>query len=143
MQHSLVDTVVLYGAFDRGDQHHEHALPIVRGMDSGDLPVGVVLDLVYAETFNAVTHAMAHEDCVEAAEMLEHSRGFTVERTNRDVWRRSHSVYRENPHLSFVDSAIAAYAEVENLDYLYSFDTGFDSVEGLQRLKTAENPYAE
>lgn len=143
MQHALVDTVVLYGALDRSDQHHEHALPILEAMDSGDLPVGVIIDLVYAETFNALTHTMAHEDCVEAAEMLESSKGFTVERTNRDVWRRSHEVYQKNPHLSFVDAAILAYGYEENLDYLYSFDTGFDTADGLQRLKTAENPYAE
>ncbi|MDZ7688876.1 MAG: PIN domain-containing protein [Halobacteriales archaeon] len=142
MQKTLIDTVVLYGALNRRDEHHGAALSIFEKMDNGNLPVGVVLDLVYAETFNALTRSLSHEDCLEAAEVLERSAGFRVERINRDVWRASHGVYEENAHLSFVDSVLVAYARESNVEYIYSFDTGFDSVEGVNRLKTAVNPYS-
>ncbi len=142
MQTALLDTVVLYGALVRGDQHHDAALPILQGMDDGDLPVGTVLDFVYAETFNALNRRLSHEDCVEAAELVEGSAGFQVERTNREVWTRGNQTYRRQPHLSFVDALEVAYARENEVDYVYSFDTGFDSVEGVHRINTAENPYS-
>jgi predicted nucleic acid-binding protein len=142
MQTALIDTVVLYGALNKGDPHHGQALPIFRKMDSGEIPVGVVLDFVYAETFNALTSSLGHEDCLEAAEILERSGGFEVQRTSRDAWMKGKKVYGSNSHLSFVDSVLVAHAEVNNLDYIYSFDSGFDSVEGLRRIKTDANPYS-
>ncbi|MCX2819089.1 PIN domain-containing protein [Haladaptatus sp. F3-133] len=142
MQEALVDTVVLYGALNRQDPYHDDALPIFRRMDNGDLPVGIVLDFVYAETFNAMTGSLSHDDCTEAADILERSGGFRMERTNREVWTNAHDVYRGNPHLSFVDSALVAYAGVEDVDYIYSFDTGFDSVDDLKRIKSDANPYS-
>jgi predicted nucleic acid-binding protein len=142
MQEALVDTVVLYGALNRQDPHHGQALPIFKRMDSGDLPVGVVLDFVYAEAFNALTSSLGHEDCLEAAEILERSGGFEVQRTSRDVWMRGQKVYENDSHLSFVDSVLVAYADVNNVDYVYSFDSGFDSVEGVKRIKTDANPYS-
>jgi predicted nucleic acid-binding protein len=142
MQTALIDTVVLYGALNKADQHHEQALPIFRKIDSGELPVGVILDFVYAETFNALTSSLGHDDCLEAAEILERSGGFEVERTSRDVWMMGQKVYEENPHLSFVDSVLVAHADVNNLDYIYSFDSGFDSIEELRRIKTDTNPYS-
>jgi len=142
MRVALIDTVVLYGALNREDGHHDDALPIFEAMDAGELPVGIVLDFVYAETFNALTRSLAHEDRLKAAEILEKSAGFRVERANHDVWRNAHGVYEENPHLSFVDSVLVAHGREKDVEYLYSFDTGFDSVEGLRRLKTPVNPYS-
>jgi len=142
MASALVDTVVLYGALNRGDQHHDDALPIFEAMDAGELPTGVILDFVYAETFNALTQSLSHEDCTEASEIIERSAGFRLERTNRDVWRAAHRVYEEEAHLSFVDSVLVAYARETDMEYIYSFDTGFGSVDGLRRLKTPTNPYS-
>jgi len=142
MQQALVDTVVLYGTLNKQDPHHEEVLPIFRRMYRGEVPVGVVLDFVYAETFNAMASSLSHDDCTEAAEILERSGGFRVERTNRDVWTKAHELYRGNPHLSFVDSVLVAYAGQEGIDYIYSFDSGFDSIEGLKRIKTDANPYS-
>jgi predicted nucleic acid-binding protein len=142
MQVALIDTVVLYGALNKDDPYHEQALPIFKRMDSGELPVGVVLDFVYAETFNALTSSLGHDDCLEAAEILERSGGFEVERTSRDVWIEGQKMYESNSHLSLVDSVLVAHADVNNVDYIYSFDSGFDSIEELRRIKTDANPYS-
>ncbi|WP_273835309.1 hypothetical protein [Halococcus sp. PRR34] len=59
-QHALVDTNVLYGAFQQRDQFHDEGLSIVTAADARDLPVCVVLDFVLAETMNALTQERAH-----------------------------------------------------------------------------------
>lgn len=141
-QEALVDTNVLYGAFQRRDQFHDEALPIVKGADSHALPTCVVLDFVLAETMNALTQELAHEETTKALSMLRESSGFEIRRTTNEVWNSGLGVYERYAHLSLVDAVLTAYAREANTPYLYSFDDGFDSVEGITRLKTATNPYS-
>lgn len=141
-QHALIDTGVVYGAFQRQDQFHEEGLAIVQSADAGDLPVCVVLDFVLAETMNGLTQELAYEDTIEALSMIQHSSGLTIQRTSQQVWTRGLSEYETHAHLSLVDAILAAYAHEQATPYLYSFDGGFDSVDGVQRLTTPTNPYA-
>ena len=46
MPRALVDTTVLFAAAYRRDSAHDDALPILRGIDTADLPEAVVLDYV-------------------------------------------------------------------------------------------------
>jgi predicted nucleic acid-binding protein len=58
------------------------------------------------------------------------------------VWVVGLGVYEQYAHLSFVDAILAAYARETDTPYLYSFDDGFDSVDDVQRLNAATNPYS-
>ena len=141
-QHALVDTNVLYGAFQRRDQFHNEALPIVKGADTRDLPTCIVLDFVLAETMNALTQELTHEETIEALSMLRESTGFEIRRTTNEVWATGLSVYEEHAHLSLVDAILVADARATDTPYCYSFDDGFDSIDGVQRLHTPTNPYS-
>lgn len=141
-QHALVDTNVLYGAFQKRDQFHGAALSVVKGADASDLPVCVVLDFVLAETMNALTLEIAHEEAMEALSMLKRSSGFEVRRTPTEVWAAGLDVYERQAHLSLVDAILVASAREMGTPYLYSFDDGFDSVDGIRRLNAATNPYS-
>lgn len=48
MPRALVDTSVLFAAAYRRDSAHGDALPILKGIDTADLPEAVILD--YADT---------------------------------------------------------------------------------------------
>lgn len=109
-QHTLVDTNVLYGAFQKQDQFHDEALAIVKGADARDLPVCIVLDFVVAETMNALTQELAHEETTEALSKLRQSAGFDVRRTANEVWTVGLGVYERYAHLSLVDAILVAYA---------------------------------
>jgi predicted nucleic acid-binding protein len=141
-QHALVDTNVLYGAFQQRDQFHDEALSIMKGADARDLPVCVVLDLVLAETMNALTQEIAHQETTEALSKLRQSSGFDVRRTPNGISTVGLGVYEQHAHLSLVDAVLVAYARETGAAYLYSFDAGFDSVDGVQRLNTTTNPYS-
>lgn len=140
-QQALVDTGVVYAAFDRRDQYHDTGLAIVRGADDRSLPRLVVLDFVLAETMNALTRQLEHEEAVAALSMLERSVGFDVRRTNDRIWDRGLAGYEDYAHLSLVDALLVAFARETECEYLYSFDSGFDVVDGLQRLNTNVDPY--
>lgn len=140
-QRALVDTGVLYAAFQRRDEFHETGLSIVRDADRGALPQLVVLDFVLAETMNALTQQLAPADARRSLEMIEESEGLDIARTSNAVWAAGLATYRRVDRLSLVDSIIVAYGRERDRPYLYSFDTGFDGVEGLTRLNTNTDPY--
>ncbi|GAA0477931.1 PIN domain-containing protein [Halococcus dombrowskii] len=139
VQHALVDTNVLYGALQKRDQFHEEGLAIVTAADAHDLPVCIVLDFVLAETMNALTQELAHEETTEALSMVRESAGFEIRRTTNEVWATGLGVYEAHAHLSLVDAMLVAYARETDSSYIYSFDDGFDSVDGVRRLNTSRS----
>lgn len=141
-QRALVDTGVLYAAFQRRDDFHETGLSIVRDADRGELPQLVVLDFVLAETMNALTRRLDPGDARRSLEMLEASAGFEITRTSNVVWSAGLATYRQLDRLSLVDSILVSYCREREASYLYSFDTGFDDVGGITRLNTNADPYA-
>lgn len=140
-QQALLDTSVLQAAFYGNDQFHDRGLEIVQAADDGDLPTMVVLDFILAELLNGLTGQVEYEECKRALELLEKSAGFRLDRTPNQAWIRGRSVYGEQAHLSLVDSVLVAYARGRDLPYLYSFDTGFDSADGVTRIPSVTNPY--
>lgn len=141
-QHALADTNVLFGAFDRRDQFHEVALPLVNAADRGELPMLVIIDFVLAETMNALNESISHAEVLRAMSMLEASTGFVFRRTSEEVWRRGSSIFETYEHLSFVDSMLVSQARCDGVNYLYSYDGGFDDVDGITRLNTKTNPFS-
>lgn len=141
MTAALVDSNVVYGAFHRRDQYHDEALAIVRAADRGELPELVLVDFVLVEVMNGLTNVIAHEETETALDMLEESVGFRVERTPDRTWFRGIAVYREEGHLSLADAILVAHARDRDVEFVYSFDTGFDSVDGVRRLVTPDDPF--
>ncbi|QSG08045.1 PIN domain containing protein [Halapricum desulfuricans] len=43
--------------------------------------------------------------------------------------------------VSFGDATIAAYMERKGIEYLYSFDDDFDTIDGITRLETPDDPF--
>lgn len=140
-QRALVDTGVLYSAFQRRDEHHETGLAIARDADRGRLPRLDVLDFVLAETMNALTQQLRPAQSREALSMLETSPGFDVIRTSGAVWARGRATFASVDRLSFVDALLVAHAREREVPYLYAFDTGFDGLDEVRRLNTNIDPY--
>lgn len=74
--------------------------------------------------------------------MLQQSVGFEIERTSQQVWNSGLDRYETYAQLSLVDAILVAYAHKQAIPCLYSFDDGFDSVDGVQRLTTPTDPYS-
>ncbi len=138
---AIVDTAVLIGMADADDQHHDVAMEIVRGMDHGDLPTGRVTNYVVLETMNWIHNRQRHGMAHETYTRLHESAGFEVHHAPQKDFARALELFETYDGLSFGDSTIAAYAEREGIEYLYSFDDDFDAVDGLTRLESSDNPF--
>jgi hypothetical protein len=141
MPRALLDTSVLFAAVYQRDAGHDEALPIVRGVDDGTLPEGVVLDYVLAETLNGLTTHAGHDAAVDFLDRLEANSRFHVESLSADAFASAKALFRQQAAFSFVDACIVAYMQREGLGYLYAFDDDFDRIGDVYRLDVPSNPY--
>jgi hypothetical protein len=141
MHRALVDTTVLFAAAYRRDSAHDDAFPILRGIDTADLPEAVVLDYVLAETLNALTTHARHDAATDFLDRIEENTRFHIDSLTGDAFATGKALFRRYEQFSFVDACIVAYMQTEGLGYLYAFDEDFDAAADVYRLDTATNPY--
>mgnify|MGYP005854387819 CR=1 FL=1 len=141
MPRALVDANALIAARLSRDQNHERGAAILHGIDNGDLPVGVVISDVLEETINYL-HAKSDQQTAAATlDALIESSGFDFVHTPKSDFDAGRSLFRRYESLSLTDAVIVATSQRAGIDYLYSFDDGFDAVTDLTRLTTPENPF--
>ena len=138
---AVVDTGVLVGMVDNDDERHDVAMEIVRGMDHGDLPTSRVTNYILLETLNWIHNRKRHAKAVETYERLNQSAGFEVLHAAQKDFLRAVELFETYDGLSFGDATIAAYMQREEIEYLYSFNDDFDTLDDITRLETADNPF--
>ena len=138
---AVVDTGVLVGMADADDEHHDTAMEIVRGMDHGDLPTARVTNYIALETLNWIHNRRRHEKAVETYERLNQSAGFEILHAAQKDFTSALTLFQTYDSLSFGDATAAAYMKRENIEYLYSFDDDFDTLDGIKRLNAAVDPH--
>ncbi|PSP39481.1 VapC toxin family PIN domain ribonuclease [Halobacteriales archaeon SW_8_65_20] len=137
----VVDANVLIAARLTRDQNHERASAVADAIDGGTLPTAYVLSDVLTEVINYLQARAGHDVAIETLDALIESSGFTLTRTTKPDLTAGRSLFRQHEPLSLTDAIIAAAMHRENIEYLYSFDDGFDGVPELTRLTTPENPF--
>jgi len=139
---AVVDSNILIDYKDTSQAtRHERAEEIVYGIDSGALPTARVTNYVLLESLNWIHERQRHDIAVDLRSRLADSAGFELVQCAQKDFHRAGELFESHGRLSFGDATIAAYMERTGIEYLYSFDDGFDGVEGISRLETAENPF--
>lgn len=141
MARALVDTSVLFAAVYTRDARHQEAMPILRGIDDGSLPEGIVLDYVLAETVNGLQRKAGSSAARDFLERVEENSRFHVERLASDGLARAKSVFRRYDGLSLVDASLLSYADRHDIEFLYAFDADFDVDTNVRRLTEPVDPY--
>lgn len=137
----VVDANVLIAARLARDQNHKRGKVITEAIDQGDLPTAVIPSDVLKEVINYLQAKAGHGVATETLDALLESSGFSLKQTPKSDFDTGRSVFRRYEPLSLTDAVIVATMQREEIEYLYSFDDGFDSVPGITRLTTPENPY--
>jgi predicted nucleic acid-binding protein len=110
-------------------------------MDRGDLPTGRVTNYTLLETLNWIHNRKRHAKAVETYERLTQSAGFEVLHAAQKDFRRAVELFETYEGLSFGGATVAAYMTREGIEYLYAFDDDFDTLDGITRLGTADDPF--
>lgn len=142
MSRVVVDANVLIAARLRRDQDHERGRTLTDAFDDGSLPPAVVLSDVLEEVMNYLQARSGHGTAVETLDAIVESRGFEILFTAKRDFGGGRSLFRKYDQLSLTDAVIVATMQRLDVEYLYSFDDGFDGVKGITRLTTPENPFS-
>ena len=138
-----VDANVLIAARLARDQNHDRGEAIATAIDQGQLPTGIVCSDVLEEVINYLQARGGHDVAVETLDGLIESSGFELTQTSKADFEAGRSLFRRYESLSLTDAIIVAAMQRAEIEYLYSFDDGFDSVSEITRLTTPEHPFAE
>lgn len=142
MARALVDATVVIAFADSDDGDHERGTEIVRGIDHGELATGVVTHEALVETLNFVTERSGAAKAGTLLDSLEESTNFRLPYGPKSNVGQGRGLFRQRSGLSFGDAMQVAYMRAEGIEYVYSFDDDFDSVDGVTRLNRAENPFS-
>ena len=138
-----VDANILIAARLARDQNHDRGEAITTAIDQGRLPTAVVLSDVLEEGINYLQARGGHDVAVETLDALIESSGFELTQTSKSDFDAGRSVFRRYESLSLTDAIIVAAMQRADIEYLYSFDDGFDSVTSITRLTTPDNPFEQ
>lgn len=131
----IVDSAVLIAAMHQRDQDHDRGIEILRAADGGRIGPLQVTDFVLAETVNYLTARGGSDVGREALDRLEASRGFELRRVPDVAFEKGkNEVFRRFDGLSLVDAVTVAAMDHWGAERVYTFDTDFDRVDGIQRL---------
>jgi hypothetical protein len=141
MANVVVDANVLIAARLSRDQNHERGRAISEAIDQGNFPTAYVLSDVLEEVINYLQARAGHDVASETLDALIESSGFSLVHTSKTDFNAGRSVFRRYESLSLTDAVVVATMQREEIEYLYSFDDGFDGVPELTRLTIPEHPF--
>jgi len=143
MAQVVVDANVLIAARLSRDQNHDRGVEISQAVDTGELPTGIILSDVLEEVTNYLQARSGHETATATLDALIESSGFVLTHTPKSDFDAGRSLFRRHESLSLTDAVIVAAMRRLDIEHLYSFDDGFDGVDDITRLATADNPFEQ
>ena len=138
---ALLDTNVLFASASARDEYHDRARAIIRAIDHGELPEALVTNYVVAETLNLSGEKLGSDAANQLLDRLVEGAHFEIVHAPKPDFTAAQAQFRRYSELSFIDSTIAAYMQREDIEYLYSFDDDFDTLDWVTRLGTADDPF--
>ncbi|WP_324254655.1 type II toxin-antitoxin system VapC family toxin [Halapricum desulfuricans] len=90
---------------------------------------------------NWIHERQRHNIAVDLRTRLSESAGFELVHAAQKDFHRAVELFEIYDKVSFGDATIAAYMERKGIEYLYSFDDDFDTIDGITRLETPDDPF--
>jgi predicted nucleic acid-binding protein len=140
MARVLVDANVVIAARLGRDSNHDRGKTLVDAFDHGALPRAFLISDVLEEIYNYLQARAGHETATTTLDALIESSGFEIAFTPKAAFDTARSLARTYEQLSLTDAVIVAFMRRRDIEYLYSFDDGFDGLDSVTRFVTPENP---
>jgi len=138
---ALLDATVVIAGIDRDDSDHAVGSEILQCVDHGELPTGVIVSDALHETLNFIEERKGHTVAVDVLDRLVRGENFELPYNPKQNYGTARSLFRSNERLNFGDALQVAFMQREGIEYVYSFDADFDSVDGVRRLNSAVDPF--
>jgi len=93
------------------------------------------------EVLNFVNERFGHRKAVHLLDRPEEGAHYRLPYNPKGNVGSGRGLFRQFPALSLGDAMQVAFMRGEGIEYIYSFDDDFDTVDGVTRLNTATDPF--
>lgn len=130
---AIIDSGVWIGARYKNDQYREKALAIVEAFLNGKTKEVHLTDYVLVETINFLLRKEGYQTASEALNSFLESERVIIRYVDKMMLMRIRELAQRYKGLSLTDCSLVVLAEETGISEVFSFDTAFDKVKGVQR----------
>ena len=129
---AIIDTPIWIGAHWNRDQWWQQSNEILDALRGGKIRTAHVTDYVMVETVNFLLRKGNPEIAQQALDTFM-SKRVRICYVDALLFAKIQRIFAQHPGLSLTDCSLIALAEELDLKAIFSFDRGFDRVEGIER----------
>jgi len=130
----MVDSGVWISAFNKKDIRHGEGKAIVSAISDGKVPGVLVTDYIFNEVVTYIRKKIDFNASVQASNALLDSNNIKIINVDDSTFLSAIQIFQKYDQLSFTDASIVVIMKNSNVKWLYSFDSGFDGINDIQRL---------
>lgn len=131
----FIDSVVWIGAKLKNDQWHKESAKIIDRFIKKEIKKAIVTDYIILESVNFILRKGGFDAALETLEIFENHERIEVINIDEITFARASAIFRKYPGLSITDASTVAVMEEFEINYIYTFDKGFDKIDGIVRLE--------
>ena len=130
---AIIDSGVWIAARYKNDQYREKALAIAESFLNEQIKEVHLTDYVLVETTNFLLRKESYETASEALDSFLQSERVIIRYVDKMMLMRIKELSKKYKGLSLTDCSLVVLAEETGIREIFSFDTAFDKVKGIQR----------
>jgi len=136
MKNLLVDSVVWIAAFLKKDKNHKQGKIFLDWFENQDNITVYVNDYIISEIAAHMRRKMQNQPLImnEILDLFYEDSRILILYTSEENFNISLDIFKKYEKLSLVDSIIVFFYINKKIDYLISFDSGFDSHQEISRI---------
>ena len=131
----FIDSVVWIGAKLKNDQWHQKSVKIINKFVNREIKTAYVTDHIVLETVNFILKKGGFNNALETLRIFENHERIELINVDEITFARASSIFEKFPGLSITDASIVAAMEELEVEHIYSFDKGFDTIDWIVRLE--------
>ncbi|MHA2017850.1 MAG: type II toxin-antitoxin system VapC family toxin [Promethearchaeota archaeon] len=109
-------------------------------MADGQINNVYISDYVFDEVTTYIRKKINQEASILVAEAMLDSQNIEIIFMNEKIFNASYHIFKMYDRLSFTDSSIVVIMKNMGIQFLYSFDEGFDNIKEIKRLDILIDP---
>ena len=134
-KHAVFDSLIWIGAKWEEDQYKKHAMKIIESFLQEDIKKIFITDYILVETINFLLRKAGFRFAHDVSNSIINSARIEIVYVDELMLDDIKKLFVKYKDLSITDCSIIALMLEKGIQYLFSFDAGFDKVKEIIRLE--------
>ncbi|MBS3137197.1 type II toxin-antitoxin system VapC family toxin [Candidatus Woesearchaeota archaeon] len=130
----LLDTSFIIALALEEDSDHLYAVALNNQLKTGRFGATFYTDYIINEVLTLLRRKKVNKENIKQLADILFMKKRQLLLSNDDIVQNAITIFFQYKRLSFVDASSIAYARMYKISKIYSFDTDFDGVEGIERI---------